>query len=85
MRDAKGNLIWTVEHVFPQGENIPEAWIDMIANSDKDLAKERQEEWVHRLGNLTLSGYNSKLSNKPFIDKQAKSMMSIQKKKIEIG
>jgi len=85
MRDAKGNLVWTVEHVFPQGENIPQAWIDMIANGNAALAKEKQEEWVHSLGNLTLSGYNSKLSNKPFSDKQAKSIMSIQKNKIEIG
>ena len=29
-----------------------------------------QDEWVHRLGNLTLSGYNSDLATAPFEKKQ---------------
>ncbi len=62
--------MWTVEHIFPQGENIPQCWIDMIADGDKKKAEEIREEWLHCLGNLTLSGYNSKLSNSSFEDKQ---------------
>jgi hypothetical protein len=69
-RNEKGLLVWTVEHIFPQGENIPKYWVDMIADGDKSKAREIQEEWVHCLGNLTLSGYNSKLSNASFADKQ---------------
>jgi len=70
-RNEKGLLVWTVEHVFPQGENIPKEWIDMIANGDRAEAEKIQEECVHCLGNLTLSGYNSKLSNAAFTKKQS--------------
>lgn len=69
-RNEKGLLVWTIEHIFPQGENIPKCWVDMIADGDKKKADEIHEEWVHCLGNLTLSGYNSKLSNASFKDKQ---------------
>lgn len=69
-RNEKGLLVWTVEHIFPQGENIPKCWADMIADGDCKKAEEIHENWVHCLGNLTLSGYNSKLSNASFDDKQ---------------
>jgi uncharacterized protein with ParB-like and HNH nuclease domain len=69
-RNEKGLLVWTVEHIFPQGENIPQCWVDMIADGDNKKAEEIHENWVHCLGNLTLSGYNSKLSNASFEDKQ---------------
>jgi hypothetical protein len=42
----------------------------MIAGGDEGLAKEYREKYVHKLGNLTISGYNSKLSNKSFLDKR---------------
>ena len=38
----------------------------MIADGDKTLAKKYQEEFVHTFGNLTLTGFNSNLSNKAF-------------------
>jgi len=69
-RDEKGRLVWTIEHVFPQGENIPEAWVKMIADGDRELANKSRESHVHRLGNLTLSGYNSNLSAASFDIKQ---------------
>jgi len=69
-RDEKGKFIWTIEHIFPQGKNIPEDWIKMIAGGDKDKAKEIQEDYVHQIGNLTLTGYNSKLSNFAFDKKR---------------
>jgi len=84
-RNAKGNFVWTVEHVFPQGKNIPKDWVEMIANGDKELAEEYREEWVHCLGNLSLSGYNSKLSNHSFNRKQAKVNATSLGRKIEIG
>jgi len=61
---------WTIEHIFPQGENIPKKWIDMIANGDVEKAKDYQEKYVNTFGNLTLTGYNSELSNRPFIEKR---------------
>ncbi len=84
-RNQKGQYVWTVEHVFPQGRNIPEEWINMIAGGDKEKAIEIQEEWVHCLGNLTLSGYNSRLSNHSFPKKQSKSNMTALGQKISIG
>lgn len=62
--------VWTIEHIFPQGENIPQPWIDMIAEGDKNRAKELQVKYVDRLGNLTISGYNSNLGNKSFEEKR---------------
>jgi len=62
--------IWTIEHIFPQGENIPQPWIDMIAEGNTEKAKELQQQYVHKLGNLTISGFNSNLGNKSFEDKR---------------
>lgn len=69
-RNNNGVYIWTIEHIFPEGENIPKAWIDMIADGDQQKAKEIQSQCVHMFGNLTITGYNSTLSNKPFLEKR---------------
>ena len=69
-RDDKGGFIWTIEHVFPQGPNIPSSWVNMIADGDPTKAQEHQEKHVHRLGNLTITGYNSKLGSKSFLEKR---------------
>lgn len=63
-------FVWTIEHIFPQGENIPQSWITMIAYGDEKKAKEIQQTHVHKLGNLTISGFNSALGNKSFEDKR---------------
>ncbi len=63
-------FIWTIEHIFPEGENIPQAWVDMIAGGDRDLANQYLREYVHKLGNLTITGYNSALSNYSFEQKR---------------
>lgn len=63
-------FVWTIEHIFPQGENIPQPWIAMIADGDENKAKEVQQTHVHKLGNLTISGYNSALGNKSFEEKR---------------
>ena len=68
-RDKK-IFIWTVEHIFPQGEKIPENWVNMVANGDRDLANEHRSNYVHKLGNLTLTGHNSQLSNMSFEKKR---------------
>ena len=62
--------VWTIEHIFPEGANIPESWVQMIANGDKELAQAYRAEYVHKIGNLTISGFNSTLSNKSFVDKR---------------
>lgn len=69
-RTDKKVFVWTIEHIFPEGENIPQCWVDMIANGDKDLAKKYLEEYTHKIGNLTITGYNSTLGNKSFEEKR---------------
>ena len=61
---------WTIEHIFPEGKNIPKSWVDMIAGGDKSLASEYLETYVHKIGNLTITGYNSALSNLSFAEKR---------------
>ena len=69
-RDRSNKYIWTIEHIFPEGQNIPDSWVDMIANRDKELAKQYLSEYVHTLGNLTITGYNQNLSNMSFDKKK---------------
>lgn len=69
-RDNSNKYIWTIEHIFPEGQNIPQSWVDMIANGDKNKANEYLQNYVHTLGNLTITGYNQNLSNMSFIDKR---------------
>ncbi|GAC1608688.1 MAG: hypothetical protein NVS3B3_13720 [Aquirhabdus sp.] len=84
-RNDKGGFVWTIEHIFPQGENIPKEWIAMMGEGDKVQAKEIHDTWAHALGNLTLSGYNSKLSNSSFEQKQAKTETKSNGHSIQIG
>lgn len=69
-RDDKGRFVWTVEHVLPQAERLPDHWVKMIADGDTEAAATIQDQWVHRFGNLTLSGYNSDLATVAFEKKQ---------------
>lgn len=69
-RDNSNKYVWTIEHIFPEGDNIPQAWVDMIADGDKELAKQYLLDYVHTLGNLTITGYNQNLSNMPFEQKR---------------
>lgn len=62
--------VWTIEHIFPQGENIPDSWVQMIADGDANLAEQHRQTYAHCLGNLTISGYNSALGNKSFEEKK---------------
>lgn len=84
-RNEKGLYVWTIEHIFPQGNNIPQEWINLIGNGDGNKARTIQYEWVHCLGNLTLSGYNSKLSNVSFARKQEKTVANVFGSSIDIG
>ena len=69
-RDNSDKLIWTIEHIFPEGKNIPADWVEMIADGNKEKAENIQVELVHKIGNLTLTGFNQNLSNFDFIVKR---------------
>ncbi|MBV6423397.1 MAG: hypothetical protein NAOJABEB_01190 [Steroidobacteraceae bacterium] len=58
---------FTIEHVLPQNESLGAAWREMLGRDWKSI----QETWVHRLGNLTLTGYNSEYSDRPFDEKKS--------------
>ena len=64
----KGHFIWTIEHILPQGANLPDAWKQMLGGAE--AAAVAQAENVHRLGNLTITAYNSTLGNKSFAEKR---------------
>lgn len=68
--DKHNKYIMTIEHIFPQGDNIPTHWVQMIANGDLALANQYRDKYVHQLGNLTISGFNSALGTKSFVDKR---------------
>ena len=57
---------YTIEHVLPQNRNLSSEWTDMLGPDWKHV----QERRLHTLGNLTLTGYNSELSDRPFADKR---------------
>ena len=60
-----GNSDITIEHIFPQNPD-PKWKIDLGA-SEYNLIK---ETFLNTIGNLTLSGNNGKLGNKPFVFKR---------------
>ena len=57
---------YSIEHIMPQNiQNVAE-WKDMLGLDWEDVHR----KWLHRLGNLTLTAYNSTYSNKPFEEKK---------------
>ena len=57
---------FTIEHVLPQNENLSQSWRDMLGVEWKTI----QKTWLHRLGNLTLTGYNPEYSDRSFDEKK---------------
>jgi uncharacterized protein with ParB-like and HNH nuclease domain/predicted transport protein len=57
---------YTIEHIMPQNEKLPAQW-------QAELGPEWKRVWqtyLHTLGNLTLTGYNSEYSDRPFAEKR---------------
>ena len=59
----------TIEHVLPQKENLDKKWQAMLGPEWKTV----RAQCLHKLGNLTLTGFNSELEAKPFLDKKQHS------------
>jgi hypothetical protein len=55
----------TIEHIFPQ--NPDPKWKIELGEDEYNFIK---ENYLNTVGNLTFSGNNGKLSNKPFIEKR---------------
>lgn len=61
----EGNTDITIEHIFPQ--NPDPKWKVDLGVDEYNLIK---ETYLNTIGNLTLSGNNGKLGNKPFLFKR---------------
>ena len=57
---------YTIEHIMPQKENLSEAWQKELGPDWQTV----QQTWLHTLGNLSLTGYNSEYSDRPFAEKR---------------
>ena len=58
---------YTIEHIMPQNPELREEWKQMLG----EQWKHNQDDYLHTLGNLTLTGYNSELSDRPFSQKKS--------------
>ena len=57
---------YTIEHILPQNEHLSAMWREALGPEWQRV----QERWLHTLGNLTLTGYNSEYSDRPFKEKR---------------
>jgi len=57
---------YTIEHILPQNEALSSEWQAELGPEWQRI----QQTWLHTLGNLTLTGYNSEYSDHPFAYKR---------------
>lgn len=57
---------YTIEHILPQNSDLPAAWKQALGPEWQRV----QQQWLHTLGNLTLTGYNAEYSDRPFGEKR---------------
>ncbi len=57
---------YTIEHILPQNKNVSSEWKKELGEDWENV----KDEYLHTLGNLSLTAYNSELSDKPFLTKQ---------------
>ena len=56
--------VYSIEHIMPQ--HLTPAWVKELGEDYEEI----HETWLHRMANLTLTGYNSKYSNSTFVEKR---------------
>jgi uncharacterized protein with ParB-like and HNH nuclease domain len=59
---------YTIEHIMPQNPNLSLEWQTDLGEQWKEI----RAKYLHTIGNLTLTGYNPELSDRPFIEKRDK-------------
>jgi uncharacterized protein with ParB-like and HNH nuclease domain len=57
---------YTIEHVLPQNKNLSSKWQDELGDKWQQI----QLRYLHTIGNLTLTGYNSEYSDLAFQEKR---------------
>lgn len=65
-KEPSNTVDYTIEHILPRNPKLSPPWTEMLGPD----WQETQETWVHRLGNLTLTGYNKEYSDRPFGEKK---------------
>ena len=55
----------TIEHIIPQNPNLSADWISALGSKWIEI----QKKYLHTIGNLTLTAYNSEMSDSTFADK----------------
>jgi len=65
-REPISTTDYTIEHIMPQNPNLSASWIQDLGPQWQEL----QQKFLHTLGNLTLTAYNSELSDHSFIQKR---------------
>ena len=58
---------YTIEHIMPQNENLSNQWRTDLGENWQEI----HSQYLHTIGNLTLTGYNPELSDRPFQEKRA--------------
>lgn len=56
---------YTIEHIMPQNKNLSLEWQTNLGPEWQEV----QKKYLHTIGNLTLTAYNSEMSDRPFLDK----------------
>jgi len=57
---------YTIEHIMPQNENLSDEWKEELGPDWERI----QKTYLHTLGNLTLTGYNSEYRDRAFMEKR---------------
>lgn len=57
---------YTIEHIMPQSESLSNGWKAALGEEWERI----HASYLHTLGNLTLTGYNSEYSNRAFAEKR---------------
>jgi uncharacterized protein with ParB-like and HNH nuclease domain/predicted transport protein len=65
-KEPIGRTEYTIEHILPQNENLSNAWREALGPEWQRI----RDTWLHTIGNLTLTGYNSEYSDRPFLQKR---------------
>lgn len=55
----------TIEHIIPQNPQLSAEWIAELGGDWREV----QKRYLHTIGNLTLTAYNTEMSDYPFADK----------------
>jgi hypothetical protein len=58
---------------MPQNSNLSAAWQQELGPAWKDI----QTRYLHTIGNLTLTGYNTQLSDRSFYEKRMHSLFAL--------